>query len=64
MANLDPPRSTTVFTLHETLSYLCSTYKTKTVLHYVRVKAIRVQSCSGSEGTRRLRLPDFKTIGT
>jgi hypothetical protein len=38
VANLDPPRSTTVFSLHETLSYLCSTYKMKAVLHYLGVK--------------------------
>jgi hypothetical protein len=27
-------------------------------------KAIPVQAWTGSEGSRRLRLPDFKTIGT
>ena len=27
-------------------------------------KAIPVQACTGPEGSRRLRLPDFKTIGT
>ena len=27
-------------------------------------KAITVQSWTGPEGSRRLRLPDFKTIGT
>jgi hypothetical protein len=27
-------------------------------------KAIPIQAWTGSEGSRRLRLPDFKTIGT
>jgi len=27
-------------------------------------KAITLQACRGPEGSRRLRLPDFKTIGT
>jgi hypothetical protein len=26
--------------------------------------AVPVQACAGPEGSRRLRLPDFKTIGT
>jgi hypothetical protein len=30
----------------------------------VKVKAIPLQALTGPEGTRRLRLPDFKTIGT
>ena len=30
----------------------------------VKVKAIPLQSWTGPEGSRRLRLPDFKTIGT
>jgi hypothetical protein len=29
-----------------------------------RSKAIPLQACTGPEGSRRLRLPDFKTIGT
>ena len=29
-----------------------------------RGKAITLQTWTGSEGSRRLRLPDFKTIGT
>jgi len=28
------------------------------------VKAIPLQAWTGAEGSRRLRLPDFKTIGT
>ena len=27
-------------------------------------KAIPLQACTGPEGSRRLRIPDFKTIGT
>jgi len=30
----------------------------------VKDKALPLQACRGSEGCRRLRLPDFKTIGT
>jgi hypothetical protein len=33
-------------------------------LHYVKVKAIPLQARRGPEGSNRLRLPDFKTIGT
>jgi len=31
---------------------------------YKRYKAIPLQAWTGPEGSRRLRLPDFKTIGT
>jgi hypothetical protein len=34
-----------------------------TTLH-IEVKAIPLQAWRGPEGFRRLRLPDFKTIGT
>jgi len=30
----------------------------------IKVKAIPLQTWTGPEGSRRLRLPDFKTIGT
>jgi hypothetical protein len=30
----------------------------------VKGKAIPLQALTGPEGSRRLRLPDFKTIGT
>ena len=33
-------------------------------LTYVCVKAIPLQAWAGPEGSRRLRLPDFKIIGT
>ena len=38
----------------------------KTRFSYVafKVKAIPLQAWTGPEGSRRLRLPDFKTIGT
>jgi hypothetical protein len=29
-----------------------------------KVKAISLQALTGPEGSRRLRLPDFKTVGT
>ena len=35
-----------------------------TVLVSGNVKAIPLQAWRGPEGSRRLRLPDFKTIGT
>jgi len=39
--------------------------KFSTVIHYVaKGKAIPLQAWTGPEGSRRLRLPDFKTIGT
>jgi hypothetical protein len=34
------------------------------VLEAFKDKAIPLQAFTGSEGSRRLRLPDFKTIGT
>jgi hypothetical protein len=30
----------------------------------IRGKAIPLQALTGPEGSRRLRLPDFKTVGT
>jgi hypothetical protein len=29
-----------------------------------KCKAIPSQACTGPEGSRRMRLPDFKTVGT
>jgi hypothetical protein len=36
------------------------------ILHYIKVKgkAIPLQAWTGPEGSRRLRIPDFKTIST
>ena len=31
---------------------------------YCKCKVIPLQASTGPEGSRRLRLPDFKTIGT
>jgi hypothetical protein len=37
----------------------------KKVIHIVKKgKAIPFQALTGPEGSRRLRLPDFKTVGT
>ena len=33
-------------------------------LRLLKAKAIPLQAWTGPEGSRRLRLPDFKTIGT
>jgi len=35
-----------------------------TIIIKVNGKAIPLQTWTGPEGSRRLRLPDFKTIGT
>jgi len=39
------------------------TMKITNKMHY-KSKAIPLQAWTGLEGSRRLRLPDFKTIGT
>ena len=36
----------------------------KHILLKVKGKAIPLQAWTGPEGSRRLRLPDFKTVGT
>jgi hypothetical protein len=36
----------------------------KTTAERVTAKAIPLQALTGPEGSRRLRLPDFKKIGT
>jgi len=38
--------------------------KCSQVFTYSKGKAIPLQALTGPEGFRRLRLPDFKTIGT
>jgi hypothetical protein len=35
-----------------------------TVIGLVKGKAIPLQAWTGSEGSRKLRFPDFKTVGT
>jgi hypothetical protein len=37
---------------------------TKQYKNNVKGKAIPLQAWTGPEGSRRLRLPDFKTVGT
>jgi len=37
---------------------------TYTVIELVKGKAIPLQAWTGPEGSRRMRLPDFKTVGT
>jgi len=32
-------------------------------IYFITGKAIQLQAWTGPEGSRRLRLPDFKTIG-
>jgi len=36
----------------------------KYIIPKVKGKAIPLQACTGPEGSRRLRLPDVKTIST
>ena len=36
----------------------------KMINNYVKCKAIPLQAWTGPEGSRRVRVPDFKTIGT
>jgi hypothetical protein len=45
-----------VIAFHTTVAYCNWVYN-------VKGKAIPLQSLTGPEGSRRLRLPDFKTIG-
>ena len=39
-------------------------FKTHPAFHLPKGKAIPLQAWTGPEGSRRLRLPNFKTIGT
>jgi hypothetical protein len=47
--------------LHNVGSYTTESNK---VITTVKSKAIPLQAWTGPEGSKRLRLPDFKTIGT
>jgi hypothetical protein len=48
-----------------TLSYFPSFHLfKKSVNVYIKGKAIPLQAWTNPKGSRRLRLPDFKTIGT
>jgi len=48
------------------LLYVLNSTKNKISLNHKKVqgKAIPLQAWTGREGSSRLRLPDFKTIGT
>jgi len=50
------------------MDYIMMLYKMSAYAHYItnkgRGRAIPLQAWTGPEGSRRLRLPDFKTIGT
>ena len=43
---------------------LCAGMMRTELKDFVKGKAIPLKAWTGSEGSRRLRLPDFKTIGT
>jgi len=55
-----------IFQKVTTLDVLGRVHVNVTVYYYVSVKgkAISLQAWTGPEGSRRLRFPDFKTIGT
>jgi len=57
-----PPQSTILIHL-----FICKlnepSINTNTLI-YIHIKAIPLQAWTGPEGSRRLKLPDFKTIGT
>jgi len=59
-----------VFIFSEVVRYRSFLIGRKFVSYYVvlnsekTVKAIPLQAWAGPEGSRRVRLPDFKTIGT
>jgi len=39
-------------------------YSNKLIIYGVKGKAIPLQAWTGPEGSRRLKLPDFKKVGT
>jgi len=46
------------------MKYYIESRKQRTSLKNVKGKAIPVQAWTGPEGSRRLRIPDFKTVST
>jgi hypothetical protein len=52
------PNQQTIFLFIKSNIYTSSIYNSK------KAKAIPLQAWTGPEGSRRLRLPDFKTLGT
>jgi hypothetical protein len=57
---LKPPHFWTTFTELQTNSAISA----HILMHLVEDKAIPLQPWTGPEGSRRLRLPDFKKVGT
>ena len=49
---------------HVHATYGSPVYHRNTIMSVIKGKAIPLQALRGPEGSRRLRLPDFKTIGT
>ena len=43
---------------------VCISFNLPTLVWVIRGEAIPLQAWTGTEGSRRLRRPDFKTIGT
>jgi len=62
------PRCTAIIThvcrQEEITSVTSATYRRRIDLGKGKGKAIPLQAWTGPKGSRRLRLPDFKTIGT
>ena len=51
--------------VHNTHTHTLTHTHTHTYIYiYMKGKAIPLQIWTGPEGSKRLRLPDFKTIGT
>jgi hypothetical protein len=49
---------------HTLTQYAALTHPRTILVHWSKAKAIPLQALTGPEGSRRLRIPDFKTIGT
>jgi hypothetical protein len=49
---------------HETGEHVCPDMYRKTTKYNVIGQAIPLQAWTGPQGSRSLRIPDFKTIGT
>jgi len=59
-----PDGVTGIFHLHNPSSCCMALESTKPLTETSKGKAIPLQAWTGPEGSRRLRLPDFKTVGT
>jgi hypothetical protein len=49
------------YQIEEQRFYVCTIY---TTFYISKGKSVQLQAWTGPEGSRRLRLPDFKTTGT